>query len=513
MLDHVTRQDRIDLASEPPFDLGGVHVIPALLQVEWDGSSLTLEPRVMQVLVALAQSAGRVVSRSELVDRCWDGRIVGENAIQRVISRIRHLAAEVGGFELETITKVGYRLRPLSATPDAFPETDAAPTPRERMGLSRRGMAIGGLAAAGVAAGLFAWRAIGADKPDAEAARTLVARGRDAMGWGLRVQNEQAIAYLRQATRLDPGSAEAWGALALAYQHALEGEEGAAQQALADWTGSASRRALALDPGNMDASVALATIPSNFRQWAANEARLRALMAARGGHSAAESALGWLLCDTGRWQEAIGCFRRALAPEPFVPANQLILAWGLWGGGQMEEADRILEQAFQLWPQHRGIWQTRFEFLALTGRAGQAIALIDDERRWPVTAPDSEPPPYPIHRRFAVAMKDGATPDVRDALIEEIAAARSALGTISVVNYLGALGAVDRCFEVLEAFYFGGNGAPAPGPLSRRKTSILFSAKGEPLRTSPRYRGLLTRLGLDAYWRETGSRPDRALPA
>ena len=47
----------------------------------------------MQVLVALAQARGRVITRDELIERCWGGRIVGENAIDRVISRIRQVAA------------------------------------------------------------------------------------------------------------------------------------------------------------------------------------------------------------------------------------------------------------------------------------------------------------------------------------------------------------------------------------------------------------------------------------
>jgi tetratricopeptide (TPR) repeat protein len=75
--------------------------------------SETLEPRVMQVLVALADSRGEVVSRDELIARCWGGTIVGDNAIQRAIYVLRDLAAGGLGqasFAIETITKVGYRL-------------------------------------------------------------------------------------------------------------------------------------------------------------------------------------------------------------------------------------------------------------------------------------------------------------------------------------------------------------------------------------------------------------------
>src|SRR5262245_22173285 len=103
---------RVVLAREPAFTLGVLRVDPPTRQVEADGHSETLEPRVMQVLVALACADGVIVTRDELIERCWEGRIVGEDSINRSLSRIRQLAAGIGGgsFGVETITKVGYRL-------------------------------------------------------------------------------------------------------------------------------------------------------------------------------------------------------------------------------------------------------------------------------------------------------------------------------------------------------------------------------------------------------------------
>ena len=37
-----------------------------------------------------------IVTRDELVERCWDGRVVGDDAINRVLSRMRHIAADFG---------------------------------------------------------------------------------------------------------------------------------------------------------------------------------------------------------------------------------------------------------------------------------------------------------------------------------------------------------------------------------------------------------------------------------
>ncbi len=118
----------VDLARESDFALGRTTIRPSLRQVETDGASETLEPRVMQVLVALARRQGDVVSRDELIAACWGGRIVGEDAITRSVNRVRRVGEATGAFSLETIPRVGYRLleaRAASAAPVA--EDAAAP--------------------------------------------------------------------------------------------------------------------------------------------------------------------------------------------------------------------------------------------------------------------------------------------------------------------------------------------------------------------------------------------------
>ncbi|MBC7520787.1 MAG: winged helix-turn-helix domain-containing protein, partial [Sandarakinorhabdus sp.] len=105
--------EQIDLAHAAPFRLGPLVVEPGLRQVvDAAGASETIEPRVMQVLVVLAMANGGIVSRDDLVRKCWEGRIVGDDSINRVIARLRKLADDpgAGGFHIETITKVGYRL-------------------------------------------------------------------------------------------------------------------------------------------------------------------------------------------------------------------------------------------------------------------------------------------------------------------------------------------------------------------------------------------------------------------
>lgn len=99
------------LAHEADFVVGRMRVRPSLGEVELAGERRHLEPRVMQVLIALVRADGAVLSRDDLISRCWDGVIVGDDAINRVISKVRHLAdGKQAGFHVETLPRVGYRL-------------------------------------------------------------------------------------------------------------------------------------------------------------------------------------------------------------------------------------------------------------------------------------------------------------------------------------------------------------------------------------------------------------------
>ena len=104
-------QSRIDPATEPPFGLGRLAVSPATLELSLDGSAETIEMRMMQVLIALRQRTGQAVSRDELSELCWEGRIVGDDALNRVISRLRKALSPDAAIAIDTIPKVGYRLR------------------------------------------------------------------------------------------------------------------------------------------------------------------------------------------------------------------------------------------------------------------------------------------------------------------------------------------------------------------------------------------------------------------
>jgi Tol biopolymer transport system component/DNA-binding winged helix-turn-helix (wHTH) protein len=84
-----------------------------------------LDPKVMQVLLVLAQRTGRVVTRKELLETIWPDVVVGDDVVSRCIYQLRRHLRQAGGGEchaamVETLPKRGYRLNCDSV---AFPSS------------------------------------------------------------------------------------------------------------------------------------------------------------------------------------------------------------------------------------------------------------------------------------------------------------------------------------------------------------------------------------------------------
>lgn len=145
---------RIVLANESPFEIGLLSVVPAELRVRHLGGESVLQPRVMQVLVALSQAGPGIVSRDQIIEQCWEGRIVGDDAINRCILSLRNLARDLTPppFAIETVPRVGHRLIAQEAGSPAAAPASSLTTRRPAFAL-----AIAMLALAVLVAGFWAW--------------------------------------------------------------------------------------------------------------------------------------------------------------------------------------------------------------------------------------------------------------------------------------------------------------------------------------------------------------------
>ncbi len=100
------------LTETTPFEVAGNPVDPAGLRVTIGRSEIRLEAKAMQVLVYLAERAGRVVSRAEIEEQIWPGRVVTEDSVIKAIAKLRRVFHDDARDSriIETLPKSGYRL-------------------------------------------------------------------------------------------------------------------------------------------------------------------------------------------------------------------------------------------------------------------------------------------------------------------------------------------------------------------------------------------------------------------
>jgi len=97
-------------ASQSPVHVGDVSVDPARHEVTLAGDSIHLRPKEFDLLYALAEHQGMVLTREQLLDRVWGYDFYGET--RTVDVHIAHLRKKLVGSQvvIETVLGKGYKL-------------------------------------------------------------------------------------------------------------------------------------------------------------------------------------------------------------------------------------------------------------------------------------------------------------------------------------------------------------------------------------------------------------------
>ena len=493
------------LAARPDFTLGLAAVSPSTRTIAGPGGTADVEPRVMQVLVVLADGAGQVVTRETLFHRCWGGVYVGDDSLNRAIGAVRKLAAEIadGSFEIETIPRTGYRLNGQISGAIGI----GSPLPAAR--LSRRALIGSAAAATAVIGGTGLWWV---NRQSDTRFDALIARGSDAMHKG--AWDAETAEFFNKALALRPGSAMAWGYLALLKSGLAQAVTETNGSAAVDQAQSAARRALAIDPLEPNALLAMLALQGSALDWATRDRKLRQIIAIDPANTFAIAELVLLLQAAGLNRESWSWNERALALEPLSVEYLSKRALKLWIDGRTSEADKVIDQARSLYPRDPGPWWVRFLILALTGRPQAARAMLDPNPAR--LGPAEEVALW----RASLDAFDQPTPAniarTRDACFRT---AESPGGDVAeCVMILSGLGQVDSAFDVTNGFLLSRGRVvrrdqPAPATdttdaARRINTQWLFTPPCAVMRSDARFLPLCEALGLTAYWRARHVRPD-----
>ncbi len=123
------------------FQFGNFELDCSRFELRQGGRSLRIERKPMELLILLAASEGRVVTRGEIAKRLWSSEVFvdTEHGINTAIRKLRHLLhddPEIRDF-IQTVTGMGYRfVAPVSAVAPivATRPTEIIPEPARLFG-------------------------------------------------------------------------------------------------------------------------------------------------------------------------------------------------------------------------------------------------------------------------------------------------------------------------------------------------------------------------------------------
>src|SRR5438477_11895379 len=126
-----------DAEAPPGIAFGRFHLLPNRRELLADGRPVKLGGRAFDVLMALIEARGAVLSKSALMARVWPGRIVEENNLQWQISALRGAFGTDRNL-IRTVSGRGYQFTAEIDTVSGSPNADAGtaiaaaqPYPRE----------------------------------------------------------------------------------------------------------------------------------------------------------------------------------------------------------------------------------------------------------------------------------------------------------------------------------------------------------------------------------------------
>jgi len=431
--------------------------------------STSVEPLVMALFLELSSRAGALVTRRELFDRLWGSVAVGDDNLNRLVALLRRTLNDLGvtSLRIETVPATGYFLR----------------------------LEAGGRS---------------------QDVRQAISEARDSWKLGMPEPDLLRIALLERAGQMDTQDAEVFGLSALLHRHAAEYADPEQAASHVQSCDTAARRALEIDPEQVEALTALVSVAPLYGQWFDASRRLYELCANHPGHPVPENDLSIVEMATGQVLAAKRRRDRLLAADPLTAQFCYKSVYHHWSVEDHVGMDHLADSAMQLWPLHPAVWTVRFWTFAYTGRFGAAQAVL---ARRPPQIPE---PMVAFLRRAATAAESGET-----AAHDEVAAQASSLVSkgpahaIAALFALSLIGRTDDVFEVAKRYYLHDGQGPVPlqalagspklNEQHRRLTQVLFTPVFAALRQDRRFEELCGGIGLTAFWEQSEITPDYQL--
>ena len=313
-----------------------------------------------------------------------------------------------------------------------------------------------------------------------------------------------AIPLLEEVVAAAPDFAPAWELLAKARAVVLRSgrRQGGYEEGRAGVV-AAAQTALRLDSHRGGAYEALARLEP-WGAYAAREKLLQEALAASPNDPSALTDMSTFCWSVGRFREALELAERACELNPLMPAARLQVAQMLTYVGDYEASIRMHEEIYRRWPGNFDILMSLLNFSCSLGFWDVYRSYLDEIEHftgWQRTYLRES-------IRYADALASGDPAFAQD-LLDRYSGLVTKTGSVPLnyVEAISALGLVEGAFELAERASFAHMLDP-DGPLPSGSFPGTVLGRWSALNKTPRFIDLCDRLGLCAYWNETGRWPD-----
>jgi tetratricopeptide (TPR) repeat protein len=298
----------------------------------------------------------------------------------------------------------------------------------------------------------------------------------------------------RAVTTAVPDFSFGWSARALAAVPLAQEAMSADAQAIAKEARDAAERSIKLDDQNPEGYMALAGLLPLDRYQERERLLKKAISVRRLECGCERLSYGDFLSSVGRMEEAADQYQRGRAKMPLAPFSNIRLAQALYTVGRNEEANRVLAEITEVWPDSSDVQLLKVKAAFWTKRYDDALAALRS-------------PELHLGR------------DQRDALVATFQALKSGNGELRQQ----ALELLGRCVQdprqtdrlivgAFAALRADGSALDAARRLiaarGPRYSDVLFEPNLASARGTIDYQVLVNGLGLPVYWRSNGNPPD-----
>jgi DNA-binding winged helix-turn-helix (wHTH) protein/tetratricopeptide (TPR) repeat protein len=462
------------------------------------GVRVRLQLQPQQVLEALLERPGELVTREELIARLWPKGVVEfDAALNSVVRRLRTVLgdhAEAPRY-IETIPRRGYRfigtVEEARALPPSPVEAPSSPRPEAdvRSVLTRPSWRViaAALALASVTLAVLlsvhlAGRAAASGTARAPVAAEAEERVQRAQFFFQRRSSgdlDRAETYFREALTIDPRHARAWSGLASVYWIKTVERELPRTSGL-ERVRDAAERALALDPDLAEPHLRLSTLSNIAGDAAAGDWHMRRAMQIDPTNPLVLGFAASAAAGNGQLGQAVDLQRRAVEAEPLSQVARYNLASYLYLAGLYADAQEELRRLAEVAPDRSGGHKAMAAMLlVMQGQFDEAIAAAGDLPDGPAR-----------HQVLALAHHGSGRAAESEAALAELIRVTQEREAYRVAEVYAFRGETERAFDWLEVAAQQARSGDR-FPLRSPPIAMLQSPILRPLQADPRWQARL----------------------